>query len=204
MSQCGYTNENASGSTLSPLLNQNNPRQPSLTLQILVMSHGIRRKSSTTYGYYHQHPLPINWQKFAREHGITGGNAGQITREFAMASGVNTERLDGKSETQHPRVRWRRLLGVEISVPSTPTLEVVKKEWNKLMDDGEISLGRPYVLYNMVRYATKDGQLEKRELTIVGRKFPLLQIRQYLLSKHEKYVHLTTKCWDRKHDLQWS
>ena len=32
----------------------------------------------------------------------------------------------------------------------------------------------------MVRYAIKDGELEKKELAIVGRKFPLLQIRQDL------------------------
>ena len=89
-------------------------------------------------------------------------------------------------------MRRRRLLGGEISVPSTPIPEVVKNEWKKLIDDGEISLGRPCVPYNMVQYATKDGELEKRELTIVGRKFPLLQIRQDLLSKHEKYMRLTT------------
>lgn len=74
-------------------------------------------------------PPPLDWQQFAREHGITGGNAGQIAKEFAKASGVDTERLDGKSETQRPRVRRRRLLGGEISVPSTPTPEVVKNEW---------------------------------------------------------------------------
>ena len=50
----------------------------------------------------------------------------------------------------------------------------------------DISLGRPH---NTVRYATKGGELETRELTIFGRKFPLLQIRQDLLSK---YMRLTT------------
>ena len=45
--------------------------------------------------------------------------------------------------------------------------------------------------YNMVRYATMDGELEKKDLTIISRKFPLLQIRQDLLSKHEKYMRLT-------------
>ena len=41
----------------------------------------------------------------------------------------------------------------------------------------------------MVRYATKDGELEKKELAIVDRKFPLLQIR---LSKQEKCMRLMT------------
>ena len=137
-------------------------------------------------------PPPLNWQQFAREHGITGGNAGQIAKEFAKESGVDTERLDGRSETHRLRVKRRRLLGGEISVPSTLTPEAVRNEWKKLIDNGELSLGRPCVPYNMVKYATKDGELEQKELTIVGRKFPLIQIRQDLLSKHEKYMRLTT------------
>ena len=40
----------------------------------------------------------------------------------------------------------------------------------------------------MVRFTTRDGELEKTELTIVGGKFPLLEIRKDLLSKHEKYM----------------
>ena len=46
--------------------------------------------------------------------------------------------------------------------------------------------------FNMVRFTTRDGELEKRELTIVGRKFPLLEIRKDVLSRHEKYMWLTT------------
>ena len=41
-------------------------------------------------------PPPLNWHSFAREHGITGGNAGQIVKEFAQQSGVDTTRLDGR------------------------------------------------------------------------------------------------------------
>ena len=41
----------------------------------------------------------------------------------------------------------------------------------------------------MVRYATKDGKKKKKELAIVDRKFPLLQIR---LSKQEKCMRLMT------------
>ena len=95
-------------------------------------------------------PPPLKWQQFAREHGIRGGNAGQIAKEFAKASGVDTERLDGKSGTQHSRARRRQLLGGEMSVPSAPTPKVLMNEWKKLIDDGEISLGRPCVPYNMV------------------------------------------------------
>ena len=41
----------------------------------------------------------------------------------------------------------------------------------------------------MVRFITLDGQLEKKELSILGRKFPLLEI---LLSKYEKYMRLSS------------
>ena len=36
-------------------------------------------------------PPPLNWQQFAREHGIPGNNAGQVAKDFARKSGVNTE-----------------------------------------------------------------------------------------------------------------
>ena len=138
-------------------------------------------------------PPPLNWQQFATEHGIPGKNAGQVAKDFARKSGVDTKRLDGRPEsTERQRVRQRRLIGGEISVPSTPTPETIKNEWIKLVETGEISLGRPCVPFNMVRFMTKDGELEKKELTIVGRKFPLLEIRKDLLCKHEKYMRLTT------------
>ena len=138
-------------------------------------------------------PTPLNWQQFAREHGIPGNNAGQVAKDFAKQSGVDTERLDGKPDSsERQRLRRRRLIGGEISVPSTPTPETVKMEWKKLVESGELSLGRPCVPFNMVRFTTRDRELEKHELTIVGRKFPLLEIRKDLLSRHEKYMRLTT------------
>ena len=92
MSQCGHTNENTSGSTLSLLLNQDNqvysPNFSNVTWDKEKVLNDLRLLPPA--------PPPLNWKKFAREHGITGGNAGQIAKEFAMASGVDTEQLDGK------------------------------------------------------------------------------------------------------------
>ena len=34
------------------------------------------------------------------------------------------------------------------------------------------------------------GQLEKREVTVTGQKFPLTEIRRKLLAKHETYMRL--------------
>lgn len=41
-----------------------------------------------------------------------------------------------------------------------------------MIESGELSLGLPCVSYKLVRYTPKDGQLEKREVTVTGRKFP--------------------------------
>ena len=42
-----------------------------------------------------QYPPPINWQKFARDHDIHGCNAGQVVKEFAQKSRIDTTQLDG-------------------------------------------------------------------------------------------------------------
>ena len=103
---------------------------------------------------------------------------------------MDTTRLDGReTSTQRSRVRRRRLIGGEISVGSTPTSSEVKQEWVKLVETGEIALGQPY---NIVRFSTKDGELHKTQVSVVGRKFPLLDIRKKLLTKHEQYMRLAT------------
>ena len=38
----------------------------------------------------------INWSQFARDHAVPGKNAGQVLKEFAHTSGINTSTLDGK------------------------------------------------------------------------------------------------------------
>ena len=42
-------------------------------------------------------PPPINWQKSARDHGIPGSNCGQVLKEFAQKSNIDTARLDGRT-----------------------------------------------------------------------------------------------------------
>ena len=74
-------------------------------------------------------PTPLNWQQFARQHGIPGNNAGQVAKDFARKSGVDTERLDGKVDiSERQCLRRRRLIGGEISVSSTATPETIKTE----------------------------------------------------------------------------
>ena len=135
----------------------------------------------------------INWSQFARDHAVPGKIAGQVLKEFAHTSGIDTSTLDGKElGTYRTRIHKRRLVGGEISAGSTPTPAAVREEWKKLVETGELSLGNPCVPYKMMRFATKEGQLIREEVTITGRKFPLIEIRQHLLDQHEKYMRLNT------------
>ena len=86
----------------------------------------------------------------------------------------------------------RRLVGGEISSAATPTAATLKEEWKKMVRFEELSLGRPCVPYTITKFAAKDGGVERVQLTITGRKFPLLEIRKQLLAKHEKYMRLNT------------
>ena len=61
-----------------------------------------------------------------------------------------------------------------------------------MVNSGELSLGRPCVPYTITKFTAKDGGVERMEVIITGRKFPLLEIRKQLLAKHEKYMRLNT------------
>lgn len=143
--------------------NLNDLRQQSLTFQIIVVSRRIRRMSSMTYACQH-----LSWQQFPREHGITGNLLKH--QELIQSDWMVNQK-------QCPQVRRRRLLGEEILFPSTPTPDVIKNEWKKLIDDGEMS---PCVPYNMVWYATKDGELVM---------FPNMSLQNLYWYKREKLAH---------------
>ena len=48
--------------------------------------------------------------------------------------------------------------------------------------NGELSLGEPF----------KEGQIQHSNITVYGRKIPLLGLRQKLLTKHKHPIHLRT------------
>lgn len=67
----------------------------------------------------HQHPQAppsINWLQFVRDHGVPGRNAGQVVKEFAQTSGIDTTRLDGKEVGLQWTTSRRRLVGGEIQL----------------------------------------------------------------------------------------
>ena len=69
--------------------------------------------------------IPINWSAVARQHGVTGGNSGQVVKEFAESLGL----LNGTTFTpsRKPRVRASKtwLPGSSIPIPSNQPVSAV-------------------------------------------------------------------------------
>ena len=137
-------------------------------------------------------PPPISWQKFARDHNIPGSNGGQVVKEFARESNIDTIRLDGRQPNVRQRMRKRRLHGGEISAPAYPTVATVKDSWKRMFENGELSLGVPCAPFTLTQYSIANGQLEKSHIVVTGRKFSLIELRTKFLANQEKYMHLNT------------
>lgn len=89
-------------------------------------------------------------------------------------------------------MRKRRLHGGEISAPTYPTVGAIKDSWRKMVENGDLSLGVPCAPFNLIQYNVANGQVEKTETIVMGRKFPLLDLRKKLLASNEKYMRLHT------------
>lgn len=84
----------------------------------------------------------------------------------------------------------RKLPGKEISVPANPTPVAIKANIKSMLASGTLSLGEPYAPYSLSHVKVVDGQVVKTTSVVHGRRIPLAGIRQKLLDKHEKFMHL--------------
>ena len=82
--------------------------------------------------------------------------------------------------------------GKYISVPSHLTPAKIKEDWTKMITTGELTLGEQCHPCTIIKYNTSNGTVTKSESTVYGRKIPLTDIRQKLIRRHEKYMHLHT------------
>ena len=64
------------------------------------------------------------------------------------------------------RAQKRKLIGGEISVPSTPAQAAMKEEWKNMVES--ISIGVSCVPYKMEKLSTKNGQLVETEVAVLG------------------------------------
>ena len=79
-----------------------------------------------------------------------------------------------------------------LSVPTHRTVEGVKEDWKQMITSGELTLGEPCHPQTIAKYKVKNGELERSETTVYGRKIPLTEVREKLLRKHEKVMYLHT------------
>ena len=91
--------------------------------------------------------------QIADKHGISGSNRGQMLREFASLSGLNTNLLDTAQRKDTARSARKRFPCSSISIPIPPTPHAIKKEWANLISSGNIRRMFP-IHFNKIR-ATK-------------------------------------------------
>ena len=134
----------------------------------------------------------INWSCFAREHGVEGKNGGQVVKEFAILSNINTTILDKQESKSRSRSTKKKIPGYQISIPTFPPVKVVKAAWTDMVESGELLLGVTCTPYTITRYVTEQGKVKPQNIKVEGRKIPLKELRAKLLSRQEKYMHLYT------------
>ena len=67
----------------------------------------------------------INWSAVGREHGITGGNAGQVVKEFAKSRDIHLFTPKRKPTKRPCKIK---LPGTSISIPANPTVRSIEVE----------------------------------------------------------------------------
>ena len=71
-----------------------------------------------------------------------------------------------------------------------PTVASLKEDVSQLLETGKLSMGEPCSPYTIVKSSVHDGKLENTTSQVYGRKIPLLEIRERILKKHEKFMYL--------------
>ena len=133
----------------------------------------------------------INWSEVARDHGITGKNAGQVVKEFTEKEGIDTSHIATPKRKPTMRPKMRKLPGGEVSIPSNPSIGAIETEIRSMISSGRFTLGEECVPYTLTKYSMVSGVMTPHELQVQGRKVPLTEIRQRLLHRQLKYMRLT-------------
>ena len=111
-------------------------------------------------------PLPINWQKkFAREHDIPGANCGQVLKQFAESSNIDTFSLDGRIPGTRQCIRESYTMGK--FQPKHPPYS------SKYLEEEGGRRAVPWNSLCSIHPSITNTKLEKGEITVTGRKLPL-------------------------------
>lgn len=135
---------------------------------------------------------PVNWSALGRAHGIQGGNAGQIVREFAKERGLDLEEILSCTPKRKPTVRpcKRKLPGTNVSIPSNPPVAAIEAEIQSMISSGRFMLGEECTPYKITKYTLVDGMMTPYDTFVHARKVSLKEIRKRILDKHVKYMRL--------------
>lgn len=135
----------------------------------------------------------INWTTVARDHGILGGNAGQVAREFAEARELDISSITSNTPKRKVTSRpcKKRLPGSFVSIPSNPPLRSIESEIKLMITSGRFTLGEECTPYKITKYIPVNGELTPHDILVHARKVPLRELRQKLLNRQQKYMRLT-------------
>ena len=136
---------------------------------------------------------PMNWSAIGRAHGIQGGNAGQVVREFAEARNIDVEPISSCTPKRKKtnRLCKKKLVGCDVSIPSNPPIRAIEAEIKSMISSGRFMLGEECTPYKVTKYKPDNGTMTPYDIFIHARKVPLKLLRQRLLSKQIKYMRLT-------------
>ena len=138
--------------------------------------------------------VPINWSAVGKAHGIQGGNAGQIAKEFAETlEEVDVQQIMSSTPSRKPTVRpcKRRLPGCDVAIPRNPLIHVVEAEIKSMISSGRFMLGEECTPFKITKYTPVNGVMTPHDVFIHARKVSLRSLRQRLLQKQVKYMRLT-------------
>ena len=77
---------------------------------------------------------------------------------------------------------------LEIAVPTIETTAEIKDKLQKKLEEGVYTVGEQIVPRTYEKLIFKDGNIVKEQFIVEGRKQPLIDIREKLLSRQEKYM----------------
>lgn len=130
----------------------------------------------------------VNWSAVGKEHGISGGNAGQIVKEFAKSRNIQLLTPKRKPTKRPSKIK---LPGTNISIPANPPVRSIEAEIQDMISSGRFSLGEECAPYKVTKYTFENGKLSPHDTLVQARKVSLREIRQRLLDKHHQYMRVT-------------
>ena len=127
----------------------------------------------------------MNWSKFAQDHSVPGKNRGQVVKEFLQQQGVDVLRLENRAAPRF-RMRRRRLtFGCDVTYPANNTSQKIIDDIRAAIASNRFNIGEECCSTLIYKYSLTNGDIDRKEVQVYGRKIPMLELRRYLLDQHK-------------------